>query len=408
LRAPACADCVSRASARAFLLDSTPSPYTTFTCTAGSQAFEKPWHVFTTDYKPPDSPIYRMCLVRDMCVINGVPTFYVDPAAEARAPEILRAGALRLFLGPFEASMAQLGAPAVVRGPVPAHKLPYAPRDRLWSLTTLNNAQNYAHVLLDTVLPAYAVADFFGVAPEDVQHALLSNCDTFANAQWVSKGSGASFASQCWANFEKWYALLMPHPPRDAGAGAGDACYGAAVLGEAGPFSIALFGGHFSRAAPARALRRRALAAVGLAVDAPPPRAHRVLVLRISASGTPAVAGLCERVAAAAGGRPVECLTPGDLSVRDQLEALAGATVVVCEHGSTGYAALFMSPGASLVMVVPTSAPDAKEGMVLLFLPDVNAYYINQERFEKDVELAGALELAATTAGARMGVVDGW
>jgi hypothetical protein len=402
-----CADCASRAASRAFLLGSAPSPYTSFTCTGGAQAFEKPWHVFTTHYPPPDSPIYRMCLVRDVCVVGGVPTFYVDPVEEARTPPPLRAEALSLFRGPYEASLVQPGAPAIVRGPIPAH-LPYAPRDRLWSLTTLNNAQNYAHVLLDTILPAFALADFFGVAVEDVQHALLTNCNTFANAHWVSKGSGASFSAQCWANFEKWYGLLLPHAPRDAGAAGGDACYGAAVLGEAGPFSIALFGGHFSRAAAARAMRRRALAAVGLpAHGAPPPARHRLLVLRISAAGgAPALPELCARVRAGAGGRDVACATPGELGVREQLEALAAATVVVCEHGSTSYAALFMPPGASIVAVVPAAAPDAKEGMVLLFLPDVNAFYLPQERFERDAELAGALELAVKRAGERMGVPD--
>jgi hypothetical protein len=402
-----CADCAARAASRDFLLGAAPSPYTSFTCTAGSQAFEKPWHVFTTDYKAPDSPIYRMCLVRDVCVVNGVPTFFVDPAAEARAPDILRAGALgssMLYAGPFEASMGKLSSPAVVAGPIPP-RLPYAPRDRLYSLTTLNNAQNYAHVLLDTVLPAYALADFFGVAIDDVQHALLTNCDTYSNAHWVTKTTGASFSAQCWANFERWYSLLMPRAPRDAGGGgAADACYGAAVMGEAGPFSIALFGGHFARAAPARALRRRAHAALGLAADGggAPPTAHRLLVLLMSAQGSAAVPDLCGRVKAAAAGRDVECATPGELGVREQLEALGRATVVVCEHGSTSYVALFMRPGASIVAVVPTGAPDAKEGMVLLFLPDVNAYFISQERAERDAEFSGALALAASRAGERM------
>ena len=105
---------------------------------------------------------------------------------------------------------------------------------------------------------------------------------------------------------------------------------------------------------------------------------------------------------AAAAGRDVECATPGELGVREQLEALGRATVVVCEHGSTSYVALFMRPGASIVAVVPTGAPDAKEGMVLLFLPDVNAYFISQERAERDAEFSGALALAASRAGERM------
>ena len=413
-RAPPCADCALRAAARAYLLDTpaTPrAPYSTFSCTAGSQAFALPWHVFTHNFKEPSWLGYRMCIARDVCLVGGVPTFYVDPAAEARTPAALRLGALAgagfLYRGAYEAGVGAALQPALVAGPRPPH-LPYAPPGRLYLASALNNAQNYAHLLLDTVLPAYSAADFYGLGVEDVQHVGLNSCDSFENSGWVGKGSGASFASMCHANFEKWYAPLMPHGFLDGTGAAGDACYGALVLGHEAVFASASFGAHMDRARAARALKARAQAYAGAPPPAPAPARLLVLQQFNPVNAPSAFPDLCELVRGSGGGGAggAECATPGAQSVREQVRDVGSAGVVVCEHGSTCYAALFCARGAAVLVLVPRDAKAAKEGHVLLFLPDVAVYYLGEEE-ARGGGLAGALELALRGAAARMGAGAG-
>ena len=411
-----------RTAAQALALGSAQrSPFTTYSCTAGSQAFTTPWHVFTHNYKEPSWLGYRMCLVRNVCLVRGVPQFYVDQDLEARLPPPLRLASLGaagfLYRGPYEATVGEALAPAIVPGPRPPH-LPFAPPGRLYLATSLNNAQNYAHVLLDTVLPAYSAADFYGLDIEDVQHVGLTTCDTFQNHAWVSKGSGASFASACWQNFERWYAPLMPHAFLDASAAtaataAEGMCYDALLLGQDAVFSGAMFGGQMSRARAVRALRARARAAAGLSdVSLPPASAATLLALQQHQPVNAATAfpDLCALVRgglpADAGAARVACSLPGNETVGQQLRAAGDAAVIVCEHGSTCYAALFASPGASVVVLVPRSAPAAKEGHVLLFLPDIAVYFVGEDsaRERGGAELAATLELAWRNAQERMGV----
>ena len=421
-RAPPCADCALRAQARAYLLDTpaTPrAPYSSFTCTAGSQAFQLPWHVFTHNFKEPSWVGHRMCVARDVCVVGGTPTFYTDAAAEARTPPALRLGALAgagfLYRGAYAAGVGAALQPAVVAGPRPPH-LPYAPPGRLYLASALNNAQNYAHLLLDTVLPAYSAADFYGLGVEDVQHVGLNTCDSFENSGWVGKGSGASHAAACYANFDKWYAPLMPHAYLDGGAR--DACYGALVLGHEAVFASASFGAHFDRARAARALAARAAAhaaGAGFPIAPPHPAAVLVLLQHNPVNAPSAFPDLCALVqgaaanasgGAAGGAENVRCSTPGAQSVAEQVADAGSAGVLVCEHGSTCYAALFCARGAGVVVLVPSGAKAAKEGHVLLFLPDVAVYYLGEGE-ARGGGLAGALELALRGAAGRMGAGAG-
>jgi hypothetical protein len=355
-----------------------------------------------------------MCLVRDVCLVGGEPTFYVEE--DASVPEPLRLSSLVranfLYAGPYEATVGTPFKPRVVQGPRPAH-LPFAPPGRLYVQTSLNNAQNFAHLLLDTILPAYAAADFYGLGVEDVQHVGLTTCSTFPNNGWVSKG-GASFSASCYENFNRWYEPLMPHPYLD-GRAAGDVCFEAMVMGQDALFSSALFGGHTGRARAVRAMRERALAFAAAAAEGSSGERRggvgggglrrRVQVLmQYNPTNAPSALGdLCELVKEGLQGRhglDVQCSVPGAQSLADQLRDIREADLAVCEHGSTCYAALFLSPGAALLSIVPSTAPTAKEGHVLLFLSDVAVLYLEEGRARIKGELQGALALALQRAGA--------
>lgn len=409
------------------LLDVHEGNYSSFSCTAGSQTFGgKKFHVYTDNYKSPEWIGHRICKLSSVCVVDGSLTFYVDPVVESSVPASMRLSSFAeglVYKGPYEATIGKPEVPKVVYGPRPPN-MPFAPQGRLYLLTSLNNAQNYAHVLLDTIFPAFSVANFLGLSGvEDVQHAGLTTCDTFPNNAWVIKGSiGVSFSAACWGNMERWYSVIMPHPFLNAATGkvaqhgdsatsigspeGGGVCYGNAVVGQESMFSSALFGGHMSRAQAARGIRARAFAHFGIAppqslrqaqtsppttISAPP---LLVLVLEIYRPIPAGIANLCNLTHSALSGEVgvrVQCITPGAMDLKDQLLALAPAALVVCEHGSTGYAGLFLTPGASMLVLFEKGAPAIKEAHVLLFLPDIDVHYLGEESMGE--EFIGALKL---------------
>jgi hypothetical protein len=415
------------------LLDVPESNYTSFSCTGGSQTFGgKKFHVYTDNYRSPEWIGHRLCQLRSVCVVDGALTFYVDPSVESSVPTSMRLSSFvegLVYKGPYEATIGKAEVPRVVHGPRPS-TLPFAPPGRLYLLTSLNNAQNYAHVLLDTIFPAFSVANFLGLGGgvEAVQHAGLDTCDTFPNNAWVIKGSqGVSFSAACWGNMDRWYNVIMPHPFLNAatgkvaengdsagggggGGGGGGVCYRSAVVGQESMFSSALFGGHMSRAQAARGIRARAFAHFGMAPPVslrqaaslalappspPPPTLRRVLVLEIFRPIPAGIANLCNLTHSALGGEvgvQVQCIVPGAMDLKEQLLALAPASLVVCEHGSTAYAGLFLTPGASMVVLFERGAPAIKEAHVLLFLPDISVLYLGEESMGE--EYTGTLKLA--------------
>ena len=164
-----------------------------------------------------------------------------------------------------------------------------------------------------------------------------------------------------------------------------------------------------SRAQAARGIRARAFAhfgiappvslrQVGLLTPAPPsnpPPTLRVLVLEIFRPIPAGIANLCNLTHSALGGEvgvQVQCIIPGAMDLKEQLLALAPASLVVCEHGSTAYAGLFLTPGASMVVLFEKGAPAIKEAHVLLFLPDISVLYLGEESMGE--EYTGTLKLA--------------
>jgi len=385
--------------------------------------------VYTNDYHSPDWLGYRLCLLHDVCVVDGEVTFYVDPKADALLPASMRLSAFSsglLYKGAYEATVAKAEVPRVVSGPRPPSASYASPRDRLYLLNSLNNAQNYAHLLLDTILPAFSVALFYDLEIQDLQHAGLSTCDTFPNSNWVLKGEkSASFSAACWGNFEKWYDVIMPHPflnaatglPAESGSAGGKhaaaqhqpICYANAVMGHDSMFSTALFAGHMSRAAPSRAIRERAFRfffGKPPPMELPPSSSTKKQVALVLTSMRPTSedsgvsASLCKRTKEAVlptwqGTADVLCMAPATMALKEQLLHLSNAAMVISEHGSTGYAGLFMTPGATLILVTPKGEKVAKEGHVLLFLPDIHTLYLTEKEVEDgklEVVLQGRLQ----------------
>ena len=152
-------------------------------------------------------------------------------------------------------------------------------------------------------------------------------------------------------------------------------------------------------------MRKRLFELHQVPMDAPLLR-HKILVLEKSWEIAPVLQPqLCSDVTAWAAelpayGASVECISPKGFSVKEQLEAVSGASVIVAEMGSTAYLTLFQRPGASIVML--KTMGDLKEAQVMLYM-DVQAWYIDPALL-KPGESVGTLQLALERAGQRLGI----
>jgi hypothetical protein len=396
-----------RALAR--LLGARASNYSSFSCSAGSQVME----IGTLDA---EKKVHRLCVLRDVCVIGNELTYYVDARADAAVPPNMRMSAFSAegqglaFAGQLNVGVGYTLTPRVVEGALPA-ALPVARVDRLYLRADLSYAGNYAHLIMDTIAPAYGAAAELGVPIGALQHVGATNCETMSSADWISHASLERAGVNCEEHFERFYALLMPHPYLFAPAR--DACYRTMVVGAEAIFSLA---GDQLNMRPQLAREMRAALLRATRVDAEPPlTSHHVLVWdKVPVSEKIAFPAMCERVKAwatvlAPAPAPplrVSCIKPASLPVDEQLRLSATATTVVAEHGSTTYGALFGRPGSSLVVVYADDSPWAKEARTILFLDDIATYFVALSKVSGDAvnhtQGPGLLWQALEGAGIRL------
>ena len=378
----------------------------------------------------------RVCLLRDVCFVQGELTYYVDPALAGAVPPHLQPAALGPHLAYLGYQMSHFKrvfgagerykeafAPTYVEGPRPL-TLRYAPgAATIHALGAFSFPNNWGHLLIDTVLPALSSLEVFGYNHSDLQLLNLVTCATSHASGTPAEFSaqpGLTLGGMCEENLARWLAPAFAHPllaPRDFE----DACFSRLLVGHEPPFS--LDGLYLHRASAARTLRVLLLRAHGLAhLEAPGAgllgsAPHGIVVLvKAPQANTAYLPGLCVQVRAWAarlqqqGGSagaapipiPVRCEHPALMPAAEQLALYASATVFVAENGSTGYATLLLGPGASFISVLGAQEDVAKESATLLHLPDVNVFYSSLADMEAMGE--GTLLLAAERAGIRLGL----
>ena len=377
--------------------------YSSFECIAGSQSFDFP----LTSPQQPEFPaanaaIMRTCLLRDVCFIGGELSYFVDDKLEAAAPSIASsASALILFPG-FLSGPHNHNNPLSItfkHNPRPAHP-PFAPTDRTYLLGELSFVENFGHLIIDTILPAFAVADVYGLDMEHVQLLDTRSCETVPTTILVDS-EGNLAVELCRRNLERWAELLLVHPLLQAPIS--DSCYERLIVGHAVSFSLTGLYAH--RASAIRAMRKRMYERLGMS-PAFTSTKHTIMVLEkkvlLASIKYP---GICKDVRAWAERLhptpDITCIVPGALTVKQQLQHMTAASLVVAEHGTTTYLSLFQKEGSSLLVVVP-DGNSAKEVQTLLFNTDVQAWYFSLSRMQK--EGAGALFLALERAGKRLGL----
>jgi len=413
----------------------------------------------------------RICKLRDVCLVNGRLRYYMDPSVEGRAPQGMRITAFPdggpvcvgllplgncsrehvvqvevepgprpahlLFAGNIdEGSTGDLSAEALLvrrqeRGGVPAEKddsrspPTSAPRKGSWSggsvrvhmLDIMSDPSNWAHLMLDTLLPAYAAAELFDDDIDDVQIVSLNSCSTFDQQPDIAHkagkripGTGMTLREACEANVARWVPELFRHDILMASPNK-DVCFRSLVMGHSHSLGLGYWFPH--RGVAARHARQRIYSSLGI----PDLRAfekHHIIVLSKKMQWTGPVRegfDLCDVVGswlASAHDRndlSFSCISPSEMSVKEQVAAAADATVILAEEGSTSYLSLFQRPGSSLVVV------GSKEMYILYSLSDVQVWFIDPERIERSTREGGrhregkaTLRLAMDRAGRRLGI----
>ena len=360
----------------------------------------------------------RVCVLRNVCFVNDELFYYEDPALAESAPEHLLLSGFRETIVRISYMQAAFGkhlygdsrrydknfSATVVVGPRPSD-LPFfgdanTDRDVVHALGHLSFANNWGHLLVDTILPAFAALDIFGFNHSQLQLLNLVDCAGIVNAQHEIGFMPGTHADACRTNVERWLAPAFARPFAPAPKFY-NSCMRQLIVGHES--SLSLKGLFHHRASAIRSFRAILNAAYGVqrAVFA----RHSIVVLEKTAMfNSVEIPNLCELVRTAAiplraAGEAISvtCVQPSLLSATEQLELYSSTTLAISENGSTGYASVFLPAGSSFISVLVGKGEVAKECQVFLYLGDVQAFYL-----KADDVTPGALLLALERAGTRL------
>ena len=371
-----------------------PSPrltaHSSFQCIGtGSQSFD--WNVFLLTERP-------ICVLNDVCMIDDELVYYEDPAVEGAARSIYHfaEATVKVTHGLFHERVPV----RIVRGPLPGDAA-FAPVNRVHALDIMSDASNYGHLLIDTVIPAFAAAEIFGFAPETLQLVQLLSCDTYLNRTRMEHKAGPNFfkkyVERCREQLQRWIPLLFSHPmlmpPHKK------QCFHTLLYGHSGMMHGQSFFPH--RSSAVRAMRLALYENLRIPLpELHPPAGHKVFVWRKLVEYTASEFNPCALVDAWGLKLQTTCITPALMDTRSQATEMADATLVVAEEGSTTYGAFFfLRPGASLIVI------GQKEAHMLFELSHINVFFISVARAKSAGEGAALVDLALDRAGRRFEVL---
>lgn len=380
--------------------------FSSLQCTAGSQRFVDPLHAphKALHGVDTDDASLRLCMLRNVCLVNNKLTLYIDPAEKASLPPDMLASAFAptgLVYANFLDTVSRQGlAFDAVLGARPATSPPDAANDRIYVLDAFTYPTNYAHLLEDTVVPAYAAAEVLGLSVDDMQLFGLYSCTENTVPEQILPLSQRSLTEGCIANFESWYPLLFrtPYVPRPQEPAGHNVCFRHLVAGQNAMFS---FAGTFPhQASVSRHMRINLFESLGIPHDEPPARHSIVVLQKLPDWAMIEYPEMCDDISTWAreldATIPVKCIVPASMNISSQMRLLRGATVVVSEHGSTSYSGHFHSPGSSFLIVYTRNASFKviKEASRALFWADLHVTFFEQQRLREEHGRTGRAVLA--------------
>jgi hypothetical protein len=375
-----------------------------FQCVGGSQAFPGMdlFDVQTTFWPEADILAGRVCLLHDVCWRNGQIEYYRDAAAEAAYPAYARVAAFAdikgmVFAGyhPDLNQNTHGWMPTIVDAPVPTDVV-YGPR-ATYILDTLSYAQNYAHLMVDSLWGGHAAAAMWDFDMHDAQFVGLTAC---------GGGLSANRREDCEQSLARWTPVLSDHAYLPLPSVAKPVCFGELVVGAGTAFSLKSL--HVLRGLVMRSMRQFAWAKLGLLPLPPLAEHHVVAITKLAAARRPAYPEICDDVAGVAARMqpPVKftCVVPDTgTDAKSQVALMTRATVVLVEHGSVSYVTRFARAGAVAVHLSQALPQQTLDVNIFLHDQDVQTLYMSSEPGRRG-DLPGMMLLALASAGERLGL----
>lgn len=381
--------------------------YSAFHCQGGSQSL-KNWTLqkTPTEYPEADDASVRVCLLRNVCWKSGELDYYEDPSDAA--PD-------RAKLSAFGGSFVHPGylsgpwAPRVVKEQVPADLEVLANATFFYSHRSYDD--NFGHLLHDVIFPVITAATVLNIPLERAQ-ILNYGCDRSDTAGGLfgpttrNPMNGHLRVDDCRDNYRQYVLLVLGRPAIDLQLdwASKSVCLDRVVVGHARAYGLHVL--DLQRAATLR--KAQMLVAANAGVDLAPsrtqPERHRVMVLMKRRAWTPPTwPGLCEDVrrAVQALGNLTEvgCFDPAGMSIKEQILEALKATIVVAEHGTVSYRALYLREGACFVSIGQVGL--LKEPQVLLFASHFQTYYMT---VEAKAEFPKYVRLCMAAVSTRLGI----
>ena len=337
-----------------------------------------------------DVPRNRVCLFENVCWSDGGIVFYADRALYNSTPAYLWPDSF----GPEMVDLGYLGTPwtpSLRFGPTPRRAR--RARHHTYLLHASSLSDNFGHALMDDLVPAIAAMHIFNLSLTDGQLLTMVGCSdarTFAPASPHESSPYHPHLTRselCADNMSRYASLMLGRPPLDPHRAWGHdtVCMDRMIAGHSSALSLRAL--NLARAPALRLARDAMVDAAGLATK---DYASSVLVLQkgVGFNGGALWPTACRDVSRAVGRVnatvPVRCSDPAAQDAQAQIRDVQASTVVVAEHGTLSYGALFGRDGTILISVGSSSV--LKEVQVNLFATHYETYYFPIEDVRNQLE----------------------
>ena len=345
--------------------------YSSFSCSGGNQDFRN-WKANSLGNNTFIKN--RICLLKNVCWVNDAFHYFVHPE-EVRSPsyiqfmdrEFVKTSHSKMKAKPFFLTRVFDSIPPdnVFRD------------NKTWAFSYVSFSFNYAHLLVDDLMPLMLAMELFG---ENVDSARMvySGCDYCKGLTNYYKPV-KYMAQACRDNIDYYSRLVF------GGEMAEDIrlwlnrtiCLKKLIVGANHVLGLVPMEPDKYRAFALRKCRDAVMRNIPQDTREPP-RLMRVLVIPKRSFGHTSVdmwTDFCDDINSIVEGIAdvaIECLPEG-LSPQDEIIAVRSATVIISEHGTVAYLALFAHDGAVLLDV--STKENLKDIHILPFTTHVRVFY---------------------------------
>lgn len=379
--------------------------YSSFYCMGGSQVMNtESMHQSVFKKFPLNDPEHRVCVFRNMCIVNGSLTFYESPRTHESLPaEYLPEGFdgnmyhtahLRGFTLPIKTVVGQIPS---------THTLHHS---KLAFLDANSWSYNYGHYMIDNVLTSFTGAQVMNIPFEGTQQVFETKCRQFSilevgfsNKIVDFNHSMGTYQQACLEKFANWPVFYSNPPMYMDEMGTQSTCFRKLMAGQASCFSLKSL--VLSRAVLMRGLRDFVLKRmIANKVDLPAQEDLVLVGLRVPGCAGGAIIGnLCEMVQKAVEDTKdrvsktykVLCVVPSDYSLQEEIRLAQRAKVIITVHGTISYLSLFTREGTQQISIA--SPKEYKENQILMWSTHSHLLYLPWDRLS---EITSVVERALT------------